>query len=95
MIRLLIASIAIISLGYYSGRCYATTEEDAYRNPWHYINEPAEYEVWVKYKNQTLRKKAYSYRDIVRIAAQNPGAVIIYQIPNNANKKKLGNDWGI
>lgn len=95
MIRLLIACLTIVLLGYISGRCYATTEEDVYHNPWHYIDEPAQYDVWVKYKNQTLRKKANSFRDIVRIASQNPGAVIIYQIPNNAAKRKLGNDWGI
>lgn len=95
MIRLLIACLTIVSLGYYSGKCYATTEEDVYENPWQYIDEPAQYNVWVKYKNQTFYRRAKSFRDIIKLAAQNPGAIIIYQIPNNQNKKKLINDWGI
>lgn len=81
--------LSIFLAGYVSGHIYGTTEEDAYERPWEYPSEPVEYVVWVKYKNQTLRYEAKNYKQVLKIASKNPGAIIIYQIKNNGVKHEI------
>jgi len=75
--------ITMFLAGYTAGHVYGTTEEDAYEQPWRYPDEPAEYLVVVRYRNQTLRFVAKSYREVLAIAKNNPGAVIIYKARQN------------
>ena len=87
--RVIAFLIAMFLAGYVSGHIYGTTEEDAYERPWEYPEEPVEYVVWVKYKNQTLKYQAKNYKQVLIIAFKNPGAVIIYQIKNNWRQHEI------
>lgn len=89
MIRILLFLLTMFIGGYYSGKLYSITEEDAIEQPWKYPEEPVNYIVWVKYKNQILRYEVKNYKQVLIIASKNPGAIIIYQA------KQTGGMYGI